>query len=349
VAILVTGGAGYIGSVTVEVLRARGREVVVLDDLTTGHAEAIPPGVPLVRGSVGDEDRVGQLCRDHGVTAVLHFAARSSVAESVAEPALYWNVNVADAIRLFGELEGAGVRRFIFSSSASVYGGGQQGPLSEEAVVAPNNPYGFTKVALERALADFATAYGWRAVSLRYFNAAGATEERGEDHRPETHLIPLAIRAAWGQGPPLEIYGTDYATPDGTCVRDYIHVADLAEAHVLALEALDAGHRGGIFNLGNGRGFTVREVLQAVETATGKPVPVKEGPRRPGDPPMLVASAQRARVELGWRPHRGDLEDIIASAAAWMRSHPDGHAGRAGGPGAAGRTRDDKIQEEGAS
>jgi UDP-glucose-4-epimerase GalE len=245
------------------------------------------------------------------------------------------------------------VRRFIFSSSASVYGGGQQGPLSEDAAVAPNNPYGFTKLALERALADFATAYGWRAVSLRYFNAAGATEALGEDHRPETHLIPLAIRAAWGQGPPLEIYGTDYATPDGTCVRDYIHVADLAEAHVLALEALDAGHRGGPFNLGNGRGFTVREVLQAVEAATGKPVPVKEGPRRPGDPPMLVASAQQARVELGWRPRRGDLEDIIASAAAWMWSHPQGYgpeAGRPAGPRAgSGDGSEDGIRKEGAS
>jgi UDP-glucose 4-epimerase len=328
-AILVTGGAGYIGSVTVEVLRGRGRDVVVLDDLTTGHAAAIPAGVPLVRGSVGDEDRVVRLCRDHAVTAVLHFAARSSVAESVAAPALYWSVNVSEAIRFFALLEEAGVRRFIFSSSASVYGGGQQGPLSEEAPVAPNNPYGYTKVAVERTLADFAFAYGWRAVSLRYFNAAGATEVHGEDHRPETHLIPLAIRAAWGQGPPLEIYGTDYATPDGTCVRDYIHVADLAEAHVQALEALDAGHRGGIFNLGNGRGFTVREVLHAVEAATGKPVPVREGSRRPGDPPMLVASAQRARVDLGWRPHRGDLEDIIASAAAWMQKHPEGYDGEA--------------------
>jgi len=221
------------------------------------------------------------------------------------------------------------VRRLIFSSSASVYGESQQGPLSEDAPVAPNNPYGFTKVTVERSLADFSSAYGWRVTSLRYFNAAGATEARGEAHRPETHLIPLAIRAARGEGLPLEIYGTDYATPDGTCVRDYIHVADLAEAHVLALEALDAGKRGGIFNLGNGRGFTVREVLQAVEAATGKPVPVKEGPRRPGDPPMLVASAQRARVELGWRPHRGDLEDIIASAAAWMEEHPGGYDGRA--------------------
>jgi UDP-glucose-4-epimerase GalE len=268
---------------------------------------------------------VARLCRDHGVTAVLHFAALSSVSESVAEPSLYWSVNVSEALRLFARLEEADVRRFIFSSSASVYGGGLQGPLSEDAAVEPNNPYGFTKVTLERALADFSSAYGWRAVSLRYFNAAGATAARGEDHRPETHLIPLAIRAAWGQGPPLEIYGTDYATPDGTCVRDYIHVADLAEAHVLALEALDGGHRGGIFNLGNGRGFTVREVLHAVEAATGKPVPAREGPRRPGDPPMLVASARRALVELGWRPHRGDLEDIIASAAAWMQGHPDGY------------------------
>jgi len=323
--ILVTGGAGYIGSVTVEVLRARGRDVVVLDDLSTGHAAAIPPGVPLVRGSVGDENLVVRLCRDHGVTAVMHFAARSSVSESVAEPALYWSVNVSEPLRLFARLEEADVRRFIFSSSASVYGGGRQGPLSEDAPVDPSNPYGFTKLSLERALADFSSAYGWRALSLRYFNAAGATPSRGEDHRPETHLIPLAIRAAWGQGPPLEIYGTDYATPDGTCVRDYIHVADLAEAHVLALEALDGGHHGGIFNLGNGRGFTVREVLHAVEAATGKPVPVREGSRRPGDPPMLVASAQRARVELGWRPHRGDLEDIIASAAAWMEGHPDGY------------------------
>ena len=333
--VLVIGGAGYVGSHAVLALQAANIGVVVLDDLSTGHRSAVPPDVTFVRAGAGDAGAVERVCRERGVSAALHFAALSSVAESVEQPARYYQANVADGLALLGALERAGVRRFIFSSSASVYGGAS-GPLSESAPLAPGNPYGFTKVILERALADFAAAYGWRSIALRYFNAAGASAAHGEDHRPESHLIPLAIRAARGGGaaPPLEIYGTDYATPDGTCVRDYIHVADLAEAHVLALEALDSGHGGGIYNLGSGRGFTVREVLQAVEAATGRPVPVKAGPRRPGDPPMLVASAQRARVDLGWRPHRGEIEDIIASAAAWMEKHPEGYGPPAAGEGA---------------
>jgi UDP-glucose 4-epimerase len=325
VSILVTGGAGYIGSVTVELARARGREVVVLDDLSTGHRAAVPPDVVLVEASVGDATVVERTAREHGVTAALHFAGRSRVAESVEDPGLYYRVNVRGAVGLMMGLERAGVRCFIFSSSASVYGSTGSGPLSEESPLAPSNPYGFTKVAVERMLADFSLAYGWRTIALRYFNAAGATQAHGEDHRPETHLIPLALQTARGEGAALEIFGTDYSTPDGTCVRDYIHVEDLAEAHVLALEALDEGHAGGVYNLGNGRGFTVREVLQAVETVTGRPVPVRDGPRRAGDPPMLVASAQRARLDLGWRPRRSELEDIIASAAAWMKKHPDGY------------------------
>jgi UDP-glucose 4-epimerase len=325
VSILVTGGAGYIGSVTVEVLRARGRQVVVLDDFSTGHRGAVPPDVTLVEASVGDATVVERTVREHGVTAALHFAARSQVAESVEDPGLYYRVNVRGAVGLITGLERAGVQRFIFSSSASVYGSNEQGPLSEESPLAPSNPYGFTKVAVERMLADFSRAYGWQTIALRYFNAAGATAAHGEDHRPETHLIPLALRAARGEGGPLEIYGTDYSTPDGTCVRDYIHVEDLAEAHVLALEALDAGQAAGIYNLGNGRGFTVHEVLQAVEAVTGNRVPVRVGERRAGDPPMLVASAQRARLDLRWRPHRSELEDIIASAATWMEKHPKGY------------------------
>lgn len=324
--VLVTGGAGYIGSVAVEALLARGRRVVILDDLSTGHHAAVPPDTPLLQSGVGDAGAVKDLIREHGVTAVLHFAARSTVGESVANPALYWRVNTLEALRLLCVLEECGVRRFIFSSTASVYAGAGDAPLTEQSPLAPGNPYGATKAAIERALEDFSAAYGWRTLSLRYFNAAGASPVRGEDHRPERHLIPLALRASRGEGDALEIYGTDYPTRDGTCVRDYIHVCDLADAHVLALEALESGGPSGALNLGNGRGFSVREVLGAVGKVTGKEVPVKEGPRRDGDPATLVAGSERARRELGWQPRKPAIEEIIADAAAWMEKHPAGYA-----------------------
>ncbi len=331
--VLVTGGAGYIGSVTAEALRARGREVVVLDDLSTGHRAAVLEGVSFTRGSAGDAALLGDILRRHGITAVMHFAARSIVADSVADPALYWRINVDETLALLGALRESGIRRFIFSSTAAVYGGGEGTALSEKSPLAPGNPYGATKAAVERALGDFSSAYGMRAVSLRYFNAAGATAALGEDHRPETHLIPRALRAARGEGGALDIFGNDYSTRDGTCVRDYVHVSDLADAHVLALEALEAGYAGGALNLGNGRGFSVREVIETVEEVSGGRVPVREAPRRPGDPDTLVASADKARDDLGWRPRFSAIREIIASASAWMDAHPGGYGPAESGPG----------------
>ncbi|MDP3938385.1 MAG: UDP-glucose 4-epimerase GalE [Deltaproteobacteria bacterium] len=334
--VLVTGGAGYIGSVTAEALRARGREVVVLDDLSTGHRAAVPDGVSFLRGSAGNAALLGDLLRRREITSVMHFAARSIVAESVADPALYWRINVDETLALLGALREPGIRHFIFSSSAAVYEGGEGTALSEKSPLAPGNPYGATKAAVERALADFSSAYGMRAVSLRYFNAAGATSSHGEDHRPETHLVPLALRAARGEGGELDLYGTDYPTRDGTCVRDYVHVSDLADAHVLALEALEAGYPGGALNLGNGRGFSVREVIETVEDVTGRRVPVREAPRRPGDPGTLVAGSEKAREDLGWRPRFAAIREIIASAAAWMETHPGGYGPAGPGPAEGG-------------
>lgn len=329
--VLVTGGAGYIGSVTAEALLARGRRVIVLDDLSTGHRAAVPPEAAFVEAGAGDTRAVGRLLGEHGVSAVLHFAARSVVSESVADPALYWRVNVGDTLRLLQAMEEGGVRRFIFSSTASVYGGAGGGLLTEKSPLAPQNPYGATKAAVERVLGDFTAAYGWRAASLRYFNAAGASPERGEDHRPERHLIPRALGAARGESGALPIHGTDYPTPDGTCVRDYIHVCDLADAHVLALEALESGATGGVWNLGNGRGFSVREVIDTVAAVTGREVPVKAGERRAGDPATLVAGAEKARRDLRWTPRHPAIAEIIASAARWREKHPAGY-----GPGSGG-------------
>lgn len=325
--VLVTGGAGYIGSVTAAALRARGRAPVVLDNLATGHRAAVAPGIPFEQAAAGDAAALRPLLERHGITAVMHFAARSIVAESVSDPALYWRVNVDETLALLALLRESGIRHFIFSSTAAVYGSGEDAVLSEKSPLAPGSPYGATKAAVERALEELSEASDMRAVSLRYFNAAGATADLGEDHRPETHLVPRAIRAARGEGGPLELYGTDYPTRDGTCVRDYIHVSDLARAHILALEALERGYAGGPINLGNGRGFTVREVIAAVEAVTGRRVPLREAPRRAGDPASLVASAEKAAEALGWRPLLTSIEEIIGSAAAWMEAHPEGYGG----------------------
>ena len=340
--VLVTGGAGYVGSVSVEAFVAAGHEVIVLDDLSKGHRAAVDPAARLVEGSYSDPGLLRALLRDAGVEAVLHCAARSLVGESIADPALYYRENVAGGVVLLEALREAGVRRLVFSSTAAVYGTPASVPIREDAVHAPINPYGETKRAFEGGLRWYAGAYGLRSVSLRYFNVAGASATNGEVHDPETHLIPNVLAAVEGRGE-VTVFGTDYPTADGTCIRDYIHVEDLARAHLLALEATApgdprtaaaAGMPGAgagedaaaiALNLGNGGGFSVREVLAAVETSTGRAVPHRVGPRRAGDPPVLVADASRARAVLGWEPAHPDLEEIVASAWTWRRTHPGGY------------------------
>jgi UDP-glucose 4-epimerase len=348
--VLVTGGAGYVGSVSVEALVAAGHDVIVLDDLSKGHRAAVDPAARLVEGSYGEPGLVRGLLRNVPVDAVLHCAARSLVGESIANPALYYRENVAGGVVLLEALREAGVKRLVFSSTAAVYGTPATIPIREDAVHAPINPYGETKRTFEGALRWYADAYGLRSVSLRYFNVAGASAANGEVHDPETHLIPNVLAAVEG-GTEVTVFGSDYPTADGTCIRDYIHVEDLARAHLLALEATapgdgrtagasaapgaGAGEGAGdgagegaaaiALNLGNGGGFSVREVLAAAEAATGRAVPHRVGPRRAGDPPVLVADASRARAVLGWEPAHPDLEEIVASAWAWRRANPGGY------------------------
>jgi UDP-glucose 4-epimerase len=323
--VLVTGGAGYVGGVSVDALLAAGHAVVVLDDLSTGHQAVVPSGVRLVRGSFGDEAGVRELLDAEAVDAILHCAARSLVGESVANPAKYYHDNVAGGIALLDAARASGVRRVVFSSTAAVYGIPASTPIREDAPLAPINPYGETKRTFEGALRWYGAAYGIRSVILRYFNVAGATDRIGEVHRPETHLIPNALRGAEG-GPELTVFGEDYPTPDGTPIRDYLHVADLADAHVAALEhpaqELDEPL---ICNLGTSSGFSVREVLTAAADVVGSDIPHTVGPRRAGDPPVLVASNDRAGAVLGWAPRRSTLPDMIGSAWAWRLAHPGGY------------------------
>ena len=321
-AVLVTGGAGYIGSFVLRALAARGLEAVVLDDLSTGHRRAAE-GWPLEEFSCGDTDRVAALMERAGIDAVIHLAALSIVGDSVREPERYWRHNVGGAEGLLAACRRAGVRRFVLSSTAAVYGEPSRVPIPEEHPLAPTNPYGETKVEIERRLAAAREADGLGWAALRYFNAAGAKPDGslGEDHPVETHLIPLALRAAAGAGGELTVFGDDWPTPDGTCLRDYVHVLDLARAHVLALDWLDA-HPGGalVCNLGGGQGTSVREVLDAVHAATGRAVPHRIGPRRAGDPAVLVAAVGRAAEELGWRPERSEIGTIVKDAWAWERN-----------------------------
>ena len=333
--VLVTGGAGYVGSISVEALVEAGHDVTVLDDLSKGHREAVLPGARLVEGSYGDPAAIRELLATTPIDAVLHCAARSLVGESIANPAFYYRENVAGGVALLEALREAGVRRLVFSSTAAVYGVPASTPIREDAPLAPINPYGETKRTFEGALRWYAAAYGLRSVSLRYFNVAGASARNGEVHAPETHLIPNVLAAVEGRDD-LTVFGTDYPTPDGTCIRDYLHVEDLARAHLLALQATEPGDSRTeapdgaaaalAVNLGNGGGFSVREVLAAAEAATGLPVPHRVGPRRAGDPPVLVADAGRARELLGWEPAHRDLREIVASAWAWRRAHPGGYA-----------------------
>jgi UDP-glucose 4-epimerase len=327
--VLVTGGAGYVGAVSVDALISAGHEVIALDDLSTGHRGAIPDGVRLSTASFGDEAAVGEVLSSARIDAILHCAARSLVAESVREPSLYYRSNVAGGIALLEAAREAGVNRLVFSSSAAVYGVPDATPIDEDAALRPINTYGETKRTFEAAMAAYGTAYGLRSVSLRYFNVAGATARIGEVHEPETHLIPNLLHVAEGRGEPLTLFGSDYETPDGTCIRDYIHVADLADAHVRALEATapddDRTVEALVCNLGSGGGFSVREVLAATEGVIGRPIPHTIGPRRPGDPPILVASTARAESVLGWRPQRSSLEEMIGSAWEWRQRHPAGY------------------------
>jgi UDP-glucose 4-epimerase len=325
--ILVTGGAGYIGSHTVKALGRVGGRVVVYDDLSAGHREAVG-GATLVEGDVRDVDRVRDTIRRHGVEAVMHFAARLSVAESVADPVGYYRSNVGGALGVIEAMAAEGIRAFVFSSTCAVYGEPDEAPIVETVATQPVNAYGETKLAVERALPHFERAYGISSIRLRYFNAAGADPdgELGEDHDPEIHLIPRALDAVMG-GPELKVFGDDYPTPDGTCLRDYIHVTDLAEAHVLALEALLDTRRSGTYNLGTGRPSSVREIIDAVEKVVGRPVPWTLAPRRPGDPPVLFAAADRAQADLKWRPRHSDLLHIVETAWRWHRAHPHGYDG----------------------
>ncbi|MHB8890694.1 MAG: UDP-glucose 4-epimerase GalE [Candidatus Limnocylindrales bacterium] len=334
--VLVTGGAGYVGGVSVDAILAAGHDVVVLDDLTTGHAAIVNPAARLVTGSYGDEAATRALLEAERVDAILHCAARSLVGESVRDPAKYYRDNVAGGVALLEAAREAGVRRVVFSSTAAVYGTPDATPIREDAPLRPINTYGETKRTFEGALHWYGGAYGFRSVILRYFNVAGATGRLGEVHRPETHLIPNVLIAAEG-GPALTLFGEDYPTPDGTPIRDYIHVADLADAHVAALEATAPGDprtgpAGGaapatpvICNLGTAGGFSVREVLQAAEAVVGRPIPHTVGPRRAGDPPVLVAATGRAREVLGWTPRRSTLPEMLGSAWAWRQAHPAGY------------------------
>jgi UDP-glucose 4-epimerase len=318
----VTGGAGYIGSVCAEELLAAGHEVVVYDSLVHGHRAAVPRGARFVQGDLADRATLGRTLAEARPEVILHFAAHALVGESMANPGKYFRNNVGAGLNLLEAAVAAGVSKIVFSSTCATYGVPERTPITEELPPRPINPYGESKLMFERMLEWFERVHGLGYVAFRYFNAAGATAERGEHHSPETHLVPNVLRVALGQAAHCEIYGADYPTPDGTCIRDYIHVADLARAHVLALAP---GARG-IYNLGTGDGCSVRQVLAACEAASGRTIPAVLRPRRPGDPARLVASADRARRELGWVPRWTRLEDIVASAWAWHRAHPHGYA-----------------------
>jgi UDP-glucose 4-epimerase len=324
--VLVTGGAGYIGSVVVEELLKDGHEVVIYDNLAKGHRESVPPEAKFVHADLHDRDQVIATLRDDSIEAVIHMAADSLVGESVEKPDKYYQNNVVGGLSLLDGMREAGVTRLVFSSTAAVYGEPEKQPIEETDPTSPTNTYGDTKIAFEHALRRYDEAYGIHSVALRYFNASGATERCGEWHNPETHLIPLVLQAATGARQHVEIYGDDYPTRDGTCVRDYIHVVDLARAHVLALNIL--GERSAIYNLGcGGDGYTVREVIDVATKVSGCNIPIKTVGRRAGDPAVLIASSDRIKSELGWAPQFQDLRKIVDSAWQWLQNHPRGYSG----------------------
>jgi UDP-glucose 4-epimerase len=322
--ILVTGGAGYIGSVTVERLKAKGEHVVVLDDLARGHRSAVDPDVPFYHGRVGDRALVARVAADHKVEACVHFAALAYVGESVLEPAKYFENNVEQGVALMGALLQAGVRRVVFSSTCATYGEPKQIPIPESSPQWPVNPYGWSKLVIERLLDSYDRAYGLKFASLRYFNAAGATEHRGEHHEPETHLVPNVLAAALGEKPEVSVFGNNYPTPDGTPIRDYVHVADLADAHISSLDYLRRGGDSVFLNLGTGRGYSVLEVIECARQVSGCPIPMRIEAPRAGDPPRLVADAARAQAVLGWKPVMSDLPSILRSQWDWRKKHPRG-------------------------
>ena len=323
--ILVTGGAGYIGSVVVEELVRRSDQVTVYDNLSQGHRAAVHPDAAFVHGDLADQDALNALFADGEFDAAMHFASNTLVGESMQEPFKYLGDNVTNGLNLLRATIEHGVKRFILSSTANLFDQPARIPIDETEPIVPGSPYGESKFILERTLYWLDKIHGLRYAALRYFNAAGATRERGEDHDPETHLIPLVLQVALGQRDHIVVFGSDYPTRDGTCVRDYIHVVDLAQAHILALDALEEGSR--IYNLGNGHGYSVREVIEMAREVTGKGIPAVDGPRRPGDPSTLVAGSARIRAELGWEPRYPALRDIVGSAWEWHRAHPHGYGG----------------------
>lgn len=322
--VLVTGGAGYIGSVVTEQLVSDGHDVVVYDNLSKGHGQAVVEGAEFVEGDLLDAGKINDTLSGNRIEAVIHMAASSLVGESVVEPAKYYHNNLVAGLVLLDAMHACGVKKIVFSSTAAVYGEPEKQPIVESDATNPTNTYGETKLAFEQAMHWYEVAYKLRYASLRYFNAAGATEKCGEDHDPETHVIPITLQAAAGKRTHVEIYGEDYPTSDGTCIRDYIHVIDLARAHILALDVLS--ERSAIYNLGcGGDGYSVRDVIDTARRVTGKEIPVRVGPRRPGDPAVLIASSDRIKQELGWQPQFQDLGLIIESAWKWMRMHPEGY------------------------
>ena len=334
-AILVCGGAGYIGAHVVQALVQTGRPVVVIDDLSTGHRPSLPQAVPFIQGSVADRNLLKNIFDEHSITAVVHLCASSLVGESVQDPLKYYRNNLANGLVLLETMLAHDIRTIVFSSTAAVYGNPQFSPLTEDHPTCPVNPYGWSKLTFERMLHDFGLAYGLRWLALRYFNAAGASADAtiGEDHRPETHLIPMVLKAALRLTHPelqdslpkqLQVFGSDYPTTDGTCVRDYIHVCDLADAHLLALDYLMADKPSAVFNLGNGSGFSVKQVIQTCRDVTGLAIEYQLADRRPGDPPELISDSSLARSELGWTPARADLQTIVRTAWNFHQQFPSG-------------------------
>jgi UDP-glucose 4-epimerase len=324
--VLVTGGAGYIGSVVAAQLIEKGAQVVILDDLCHGSHKAVPRGAELILAETADRTALDRMLIDHRIDAVMHFAAFIEAGESMKVPEKYFRNNAVNSLTLLEAVIAHKIPRFVFSSTAALYGTPERTPIEETDPLHPTNAYGASKLLVEQMLDWFQRIHGLRYASLRYFNAAGAAGERGEDHHPESHLIPLTLQVALGQRDHIDIYGTDYPTPDGTCIRDYIHVTDLATAHLLVLDALRQKQKL-IYNLGNGRGFSVRQVIETVRRVTGHAIPAREVPRRPGDPAVLVASSDRIRRDLRWEPQYPNLEQIVRSAWDWRRAHPNGYAG----------------------
>lgn len=320
--VFVAGGAGYIGSACTEYLLDRGYEVTVFDDLITGHIEAVDPRAKFIKANLADRENLKKVVKEGNYDAIMHFAAFSLVGESMKNPSKYFNNNLANAINLADAALEGGVKTFVFSSTAATFGEPKEIPIKEDAPQLPINPYGESKLCFEKVLNWYSKIYGLKYAALRYFNAAGATEKYGEDHNPETHLIPILLQVAQGKREKAMLFGDDYDTPDGTCIRDYIHILDLAQAHEKALYAPKSGH----YNLGTGSGLSVMQILEAARKVTGHPIPAEVVPRRPGDPPRLIADSTRARQELGWKPQFENAEAIIASVWKWLQKHPNGYS-----------------------